>query len=122
MLGCVSVGLSVCRSAGLSVCRSVGLCLCVHVSVCLCACVSVGSPALYNASHDIVNLARGTEPADTKCHVVGLICESGDILGKDVMLPRTAPGDVMAVANAGAYGFVMSSTYNMRAAPKEVVF
>jgi diaminopimelate decarboxylase/aspartate kinase len=45
---------------------------------------------------------------------VGPICESADILGHDRLLPATAEGDVLLIANAGAYGHAMSSHYNLR--------
>lgn len=71
-------------------------------------------PALYGAYHEIVNLSRlQAEPALT-AHVVGPICESGDILGYSRILPETQEGDVLLIANTGAYGRVMSSHYNMR--------
>ncbi len=77
-------------------------------------------PALYDAWHDIVNLAR-VEDADARdFDVVGPICESSDIFGHRVKLPvETAPGDVMLVSDAGAYGYTMASTYNLRALPAE---
>ena len=53
--------------------------------------------------------------------MVGPICETGDKLGTDRLLPRTAEGDVMLIANAGAYGRVMGSRYNMREIAPEVV-
>ena len=46
--------------------------------------------------------------------MVGPICETGDILGRSRRLPPTAEGDVILIANAGAYGRVMSSRYNLR--------
>ncbi|MGY1520718.1 bifunctional aspartate kinase/diaminopimelate decarboxylase [Luteimonas sp. A482] len=77
-------------------------------------------PALYDAWHDIVNLSR-IEDADARgFDVVGPICESSDIFGHRVKLPAaTVPGDVMLVADAGAYGYTMASTYNLRALPVE---
>ena len=77
-------------------------------------------PALYDAWHDIVNLAR-VEDADTRdFDVVGPICESSDIFGRRVKLPvATAPDDAMLVSDAGAYGYTMASTYNLRALPAE---
>ena len=52
--------------------------------------------------------------------IVGPICESSDLFGKGRRLPRaTEPGDVMLVADAGAYGFSMASAYNLRALPAE---
>ncbi|MCD7099329.1 bifunctional aspartate kinase/diaminopimelate decarboxylase [Stenotrophomonas sp. MMGLT7] len=79
-------------------------------------------PALYDAWHDIVDLDRLDAPRDGLFDVVGPICESSDVFGRRVALPAaTAPGDVMLIADAGAYGYVMASTYNQRALPKEEV-
>jgi diaminopimelate decarboxylase len=72
-------------------------------------------PALYGAYHAIVNLTRLDYPATMMAHVVGPICETGDILGRSRQLAPTAEGDVLLIAGAGAYGRVMSSHYNMRA-------
>jgi diaminopimelate decarboxylase/aspartate kinase len=71
-------------------------------------------PPLYGAYHPLVNLSRLGEPATWIAHVVGPICETGDILGRSRRLPPTAEGDVILIANAGAYGRVMSSRYNLR--------
>ena len=54
-------------------------------------------------------------------NIVGPICESGDFLALDRKLPPVAPGDLLAVLGTGAYGFVMSSTYNQRPRPPEVM-
>jgi diaminopimelate decarboxylase len=54
-------------------------------------------------------------------NVVGPICESGDFLALDRKLPAVAPGEYLAVLGTGAYGFVMSSTYNSRPRPPEVI-
>lgn len=78
-------------------------------------------PALYDAWHEIVNLSRLDEPATGLFQVVGPICESGDVLGTDRRLPEAQEGDVMLVAQAGAYGKVMSSPYNMRDEAGEVI-
>jgi len=79
-------------------------------------------PALYEAWHGIHNLSRLDEPADMACDVVGPICESGDVLGQRRLLPAaTLDGDVALVADAGAYGFVMANTYNLRGLPREDV-
>jgi bifunctional diaminopimelate decarboxylase / aspartate kinase len=78
-------------------------------------------PALYGAHHDIVNLTRLDEPATDIVNIVGPICESGDQLGNDRLLPACYEGDVLLIANAGAYGYVMSSNYNLRPAAVEVV-
>ena len=71
-------------------------------------------PALYGAYHPIVNLSRLGEPATMLAHVVGPICETGDVLGRSRRLAPAAEGDVLLIANAGAYGRVMSSRYNLR--------
>ncbi len=71
-------------------------------------------PALYDAWHEIVNLSRLGAPADTLYQVVGPICETGDVLGADRHLPRSEEGDVLLIAQAGAYGESMASHYNLR--------
>ena len=71
-------------------------------------------PALYGAYHPIVNLSRLDEPATLTAHIVGPICETGDVLGRSRRLAPAAEGDVLLIANAGAYGRVMSSHYNLR--------
>lgn len=78
-------------------------------------------PALYEAWHEIVNLTRLDEPATALYQVVGPICESGDVLGTDRRLPEAQEGDVMLIAQAGAYGKVMSSHYNLRDEADEIV-
>ena len=78
-------------------------------------------PALYGAYHDIVNLSRLGEAASSLVTVVGPICETGDRLGSDRLMPAAEEGDVLLVANAGAYGRVMSSNYNLRPPANEVV-
>ncbi len=77
-------------------------------------------PALYGAYHEIVNLSRIDEVASETVTVVGPICESGDRLGSDRLLPPSREGDVILVANAGAYGRVMSSEYNRREIAPEI--
>lgn len=77
-------------------------------------------PALYDSWHEIVNLSRLHQPHEGRWQVVGPICESGDILGRDRLLPSSAEGDTVLIANAGAYGASMSSHYNMRGAVREV--
>jgi diaminopimelate decarboxylase/aspartate kinase len=78
-------------------------------------------PALYGAWHAIHNLTRLGDPPVEYAHVVGPICETGDVLGRDRLLPRTEPGDVLLIENCGAYGAVMASSYNLRAPAEEVV-
>ncbi|NVK86590.1 MAG: bifunctional aspartate kinase/diaminopimelate decarboxylase [Gammaproteobacteria bacterium] len=79
-------------------------------------------PALYGAYHPIVNLSRLNAPARERYTVVGPICETGDKLGVDRLLPESHEGDVMLIGNTGAYGFVMASQYNMRAPAREFIF
>ena len=76
-------------------------------------------PALYEAWHDVANLSRLDDGDTIDFDVVGPICETGDVLAQKRPLPAaTAPGDVLLVADAGAYGFVMSNTYNLRELPR----
>lgn len=77
-------------------------------------------PALYGAFHEIVNLSRWGEDTDRVVTIVGPICETGDRLGADRLLPTCEEGDVLVIANAGAYGRVMSSNYNLRDPAVEV--
>lgn len=77
-------------------------------------------PALYGAHHRIVNLSRIDEAPVWQVTVVGPICETGDKLG-DTVLPATKEGDVLLIADAGAYGAVMASQYNMRPPAQEVI-
>ncbi|HWU76918.1 MAG TPA: bifunctional aspartate kinase/diaminopimelate decarboxylase [Rhodanobacter sp.] len=78
-------------------------------------------PMLYEAWHEIVNLTRLEETATALYQVVGPICESGDVLGSDRRLPEAQEGDVILVAQTGAYGKVMSSPYNMRNEAEEII-
>ena len=76
-------------------------------------------PSLYNASHQIEVISESTGPL-SKADIVGPICESGDFLAKDVLLPPLKSGDLIIIKSAGAYGFTMSSNYNTRARAAEV--
>lgn len=71
-------------------------------------------PALYGSYHEVHNLTRLEKPATRLANVVGPVCESGDVLARDRMLPECREGDVLLFANAGAYGHVMASNYNLR--------
>ncbi|MEM2093226.1 MAG: diaminopimelate decarboxylase [Candidatus Bathyarchaeia archaeon] len=78
-------------------------------------------PAMYGSYHHIVVANKlNAEPAE-KYDVVGPICESGDFLGRERLLPQIAEGDLLAVLTAGAYGYSMSSQYNSRPRPAEVL-
>ncbi len=78
-------------------------------------------PALYGSYHEIVNLSRAEQAPSETVTIVGPICETGDRLGSDRLLPPTVEGDVILIANAGAYGYVMSSQYNRRDVAEEIV-
>ena len=78
-------------------------------------------PALYGAHHGIFNLSRDGEGPRDIFDVVGPICESGDVLGHGRRLVEPREGDVLLVANCGAYGRAMSSRYNLRPSAREVV-
>ena len=77
-------------------------------------------PTLYGSYQEIVsvNVKEGDEMV---ADMVGPICESGDFLARDRLMPRFEPGDLVAVMSAGAYGFVMSSNYNSRPRVPEVL-
>lgn len=81
-------------------------------------------PALYQAYHKIENLKQYQNTRikyqDVKYDVVGPICESSDCFGKAVNLPETSRGDFIAIRTAGAYGEVMSSSYNLRDRVKSI--
>jgi diaminopimelate decarboxylase len=76
-------------------------------------------PALYQARHRVVPVRLG--PPTGPAWLVGPICESADILASGVPLPDLAPGDLVAVLDAGAYGMAMASNYNGQPRPAEVV-
>ena len=78
-------------------------------------------PALYGAWHDIVNLNALGAKRSVTANIVGPICESGDTLGHKRTLPSTKEGDVLLVDVAGAYGFSMSSNYNLRGDIGEII-
>ncbi|MEH6627598.1 MAG: diaminopimelate decarboxylase [Motiliproteus sp.] len=78
-------------------------------------------PALYGAYQEIIPLRLPTDDKSAKIwDLVGPVCETGDFLGKDREL-KLAPGDLLAVCSAGAYGFTMSSNYNTRNRAAEVM-
>lgn len=77
-------------------------------------------PALYGAWHP-VEAVKPRPGAAERVDVVGPVCESGDFLARERLLPPLKPGDLLAVGKAGAYGFAMSSQYNSRPRSAEVV-
>ncbi len=79
-------------------------------------------PALYDAWMNIENLTRPVDPDTAKNYdIVGPICETGDFLGKERLLSIEA-GDLLAVTEAGAYGFTMASNYNSRGRAAELLY
>ncbi len=77
-------------------------------------------PAFYDAYHEIVPLTKNGG-ATISSDVVGPVCESGDYFCKDRELPKVGEGDHLALLSAGAYGFVMASSYNTRSLAAEVL-
>ncbi len=79
-------------------------------------------PAFYGAYHNIVPLELNSNNSNKNYYdIVGPVCETSDFLGKNRLLPDVANGKYLVVETAGAYGFVMSSNYNSRLKPAEVV-
>jgi diaminopimelate decarboxylase len=78
-------------------------------------------PTMYGSYHEVVAANKADAPAVREYSVAGPICETGDILAEDRMLPDLAAGDLIAVLDAGAYGFAMSSQYNSRPRCAEVI-
>jgi diaminopimelate decarboxylase len=79
-------------------------------------------PTLYDAFHEVRPVRQPAFGASTvSADVVGPVCESGDFLAHDRVLPRPAPGDLVALMTAGAYGAVQSGTYNSRLLVPEVL-
>jgi diaminopimelate decarboxylase len=77
-------------------------------------------PSLYNAHHEILPVRLGSG-AKAKVDVVGPVCESGDFLARDRVMAAVKPGDLVLVMDAGAYGMSLSSNYNTRVRPAEVL-
>jgi diaminopimelate decarboxylase len=78
-------------------------------------------PAMYGSYHPIIVANKLNDPLKEVYDVAGPLCESGDILARDRMLPEISEGDLLAILNAGAYGFSMSSQYNSRPRCAEVL-
>jgi diaminopimelate decarboxylase len=79
-------------------------------------------PSLYQARHEIttVNLVKGRNER-IKSDIVGPVCESGDFLARDAMLPAVEPGENLCVLDTGAYGMSLASNYNSRARAAELL-
>jgi diaminopimelate decarboxylase len=86
----------------------------------------IARSAMYEAYHDIEVYRRNIsgqkrDLSFEKCNIVGNICETGDYIAKDRLLPSVQEGDLIGVMSAGAYGFSMSSNYNSRLRPAEIL-
>lgn len=79
-------------------------------------------PVLYDAEHRVISIKKQLDSAKEHTYTIaGNICESSDILAKNVTLPETVEGDILALADTGAYGMTMASIYNRRTFPNEVL-
>ena len=78
-------------------------------------------PAMYDSYHHIVNASNMSASNTQEVDIAGNVCESGDLFARDRPMPDVAEGDVLAILNAGAYGFTMSSNYNSRPLASEVL-
>jgi diaminopimelate decarboxylase len=80
-------------------------------------------PSLYGSYHDIVPVMKpGKREKPRKADIVGPVCETGDCFASDRKLGAAlGSGDLLAILSAGAYGFAMSSNYNSRPRPPEVL-
>jgi diaminopimelate decarboxylase len=94
----------------------------------LFACVNGGTyntvprPAIYlQAFHEIVNASRVGGRPEARLTVAGNLCETGDVFGKERLMPRPRQGEILAVLGAGAYCRSMASNFNLRDIPKEVL-
>ncbi len=80
---------------------------------------SLMRPALYGSYHPILNLSKLNHEKNKLATIVGPICESTDKLGIEIPFPETKEGDLILIDNVGAYGHVMSNSYNLRAPAEE---
>ena len=78
-------------------------------------------PALYQAWHEILPVIRDPEAKSCVVDLVGPVCESGDFFARDRTMPEVKEGDLVAILDAGAYGMSLSSNYNSRPRPAEVM-
>ena len=76
---------------------------------------------MYSSYHEIINTCATDSLDQEKVTIVGNICESGDVFARDRLMPKIEEGDVLAIMNAGAYGFSMASNYNLRPLPAELL-
>jgi diaminopimelate decarboxylase len=78
-------------------------------------------PALYGAYHEIVPVNQSGDAKSEVSDIVGPVCETGDFFARDRELPAVNEGDLLAILDAGAYGMVLTSNYNTRPRPAEVL-
>jgi diaminopimelate decarboxylase len=80
-------------------------------------------PVMYDSHHDVEIYRKTSFPSlkEEKVSIVGNICETGDIIAKDRNLPEIFENDILGVLDSGAYGYSMSSNYNNRLRPAEVL-
>ncbi len=78
-------------------------------------------PTMYGSYHHVLVANKLDVPEEETYDVAGPVCESGDLLARDRRLPKVEEGDLLAVLNAGAYGYAMSSQYNSRPRAAEVM-
>ena len=78
-------------------------------------------PALYQAWHEILPVVQDPKAESRVVDLVGPVCESGDFFARDRAMPEVKAGDLVAILDAGAYGMSLSSNYNSRPRPAEVM-
>jgi diaminopimelate decarboxylase len=78
-------------------------------------------PTMYGSYHHVVVADRPDAEPTQKIDIAGDVCESGDLFARDRPLPDVKEGDLLAILNAGAYGFTMASQYNSRPKPAEIL-
>jgi diaminopimelate decarboxylase len=78
-------------------------------------------PVMYDSYHEVIAANKADRDRTTLCTIAGPICETGDILASDRLLPEPIAGDLIALLDCGAYGFAMSSQYNSRPRCPEVM-
>ncbi len=78
-------------------------------------------PALYQAYHDVLPVVHDPKAQATVVDLVGPVCETGDFFARDRTMPTVKEGDLLAILDTGAYGMSLSSNYNSRPRPAEVL-
>ncbi|MEE1026321.1 MAG: diaminopimelate decarboxylase, partial [Acutalibacteraceae bacterium] len=77
--------------------------------------------ALYGAEYDAVIVNKAEQPKDFKATIAGKCCESGDLIGENIMIQTPSTGDILAVLATGAYNYSMASNYNRIPRPAAVM-